>query len=252
MSTTMFKPGILVSLKTSMHGGISYIRTDLDASQPNGSVEHVSRWETTRTIDDPTEYEAAVKLRGKVSGLVRTVCAHTAFGMLCGEDRETDLDAAIAEGNRLCAEWNVTSKTVQIHAYALKGRVAATDAEAARAIGSEVRDLLGAMQKGIADVDVKAIREAATRAKQIGAVLDDTQAARVSVAVEAARKAARELVKRIEKEGAERVEVVAGLREEKAAIEMARFSFLDLDTAPVVTGESMPAVDVRRFGELEV
>ena len=59
-----------------------------------------------------------------------------------------------------------------------------------------------------------------------GLVLDVEQEKRVSVAVKAARDAANQLAKRIERDGEEAAKVIR--EQNMAAVEMARFAFLDI------------------------
>ncbi len=251
MKTNVLKPGILVSLKTSLRGGVVYERRDLPTGEAASAAEAagIARWETTRIIDDPEEHEKAVKTRGVCARTIRSLCVSTAFGLLCAESAEAKLDAAIEEARRIANEHNQVSKSNSITVHVLKGRIASSDEEAARAIASEVTDLLSQMEEGIRRVDVKAVRDAANRARQIGAVLDESQAKVVSAAVEQARSAAREIVKRVSKGGEDAVEVIKSLS--VSAIETARFAFLDLEASAPVEGEAIPAVDARHL-DLEV
>lgn len=249
-SASVLKPGILVSLKTTLTGGVKYERIDIETEHTTDDGEEIAKWETTRKIDDPTEFKSAVKLRVQAAATIRAICAHTAFGLLCAESKEADLDAAIAKAHRLCDEWNARSSNTQIRIYVLKGRIATSDEEAAKAVASEVESLLAGMNDAISKMDVKQIRDAANRAKQLGAVLDDSQSAKVGVAIEAARKAAKEIVKRIVKDGEDAQRVLSDLGQQRAAVEMARFAFMDMDApraAPAT--ESMPSTSIR---DLEV
>ena len=74
-------------------------------------------------------------------------------------------------------DFNRTATLSRVSVYAMIGRVAADDVEAVKAINSEVSDLLGQMQEGLKNLDVKSIRDAATKAKQIGQMLSPTAAA---------------------------------------------------------------------------
>jgi hypothetical protein len=127
----------------------------------------------------------------------------------------------------LADDFNATSATCHVSVYAIAGRIADDDVEAARAISSEIRDLLSAMQSGIAAADPEAIRDAANRARSIGAMLSGDAADAVSSAIDQARAAAREITRRVEKSGERAADVIAELRTE--AIASARFAFLDLD-----------------------
>lgn len=251
--TQLLKPGFLVSLKTSLDGGVSYQRKDLTPEEIAASAEaDVARWETVRVIEDAAEYTAAKKARGLARSTISAVCTNTSFGLLCPEAREKELDAAIVEAQKIVDTFNATAKASTVRVYVIRGRIASTDEEATRAMASEVRELLEEMQSGIRRVDVEAIREAASKAKRIGAILDPEQGKKVAAAVEAARDAAKMIVKRIEVEGEAAVkEVAASLA---GPIESARFSFLELEesiqketAAPVVAAaldleESAPVV----------
>jgi hypothetical protein len=245
--TSVLKPGILVSLKTALRGGIFYDRHDLEPEHREGDAA-VSKWETKRKIDDAAEYERATKARSAASSAIRSVCAHTAFGLLCPESREAELDAALVQAREIVNAFNASASHSQVSVYVLKGRIATTDQEATKAIASEVEGLLADMQAGIKSVDAKAIREAATRAKQVGAILDATSQTKVNMAIEVARSAAREIVKRIEKGGEQAEVVMQAVSGAASAIETARMSFLDLDEGEVKV-EPLPVVQAR---DLEV
>jgi hypothetical protein len=247
VKTHVIKPGLLVALKSSVEGGVSYQRRDLDADKIEGS--DVARWETTRVIDDPAEHERAIKARGKALSAIRGVCSPTTFGLLCPVDREAELDAAVKVAREIIDAHNADANCTRVKVYVLKGRIASTDEEAARAISQEVKSLVDSMSAGIDKLDPEAIREAAQKAQQMAAMLGDEQIQAVAGAVEAARKAARTIVKRIQKDGEQASIVMMDLQ--RGAIERARIAFLDLDDAPKVEGEALPAVDLQRFADVE-
>jgi hypothetical protein len=247
--TTLLKPGFLVSLKTTIHGGIHYERTDLEAETREDGAS-IANWETKRVIDDPTEYQKATRARGAAGTAIRKVCTSTAFGLLCPESNKDALEAAIAAAQAIAQAHNTDAASTHVSLYVLRGRIASTDEEAARAIASEVRDLLSAMETGVRNADPVAIREAANRAKQLGTVLDAEQAEKVAEAVDQARKAARTIVKRIEKDGEAAEKVLRDIS--IASIEAARFSFLDFETPEQQAGEALPSVDLQRVASLEL
>lgn len=79
--------------------------------------------------------------------------------------------------------------------YVITGRVAPDDVEAVKAINSEVRDLLTMMAQGVEKLDVKTIRDAASRARDLGSMLPPETEARVKIAIDTAREAAKKIVK---------------------------------------------------------
>jgi len=158
MRTSTLKPGLLVALATRVDGGVNYKRVDLDQEHTTDDGSKMARWETTRTIEDPAEFDRATKLRGKCRSLITAVCSASDFGLLCPASREAELDAAMTEATRLADEFNRSAARSCVSVYVLKGRIAQDDAEAVRAIGSEVRGLLDQMERGIQAASPEAIR----------------------------------------------------------------------------------------------
>jgi hypothetical protein len=243
MTTTQtIRPGFLVALKTSVRGGVRYERQDLEAT------DAVKKWETTRVIADPIEHANGGKARARAATEIRRVCSSTSFGLLCPQKFEKELDDAVMRANDVVEQFNATAVNSRLSLYVLKGRIAETDEAAARAIASEVRDLIDGMREGIEALDVERVRDSANRARQMAAVLGDEQQERVGKAVEAARAAARAIVRRIEKKGEDSETVLADI--DTGPILAARMAFLDLDDTPAEPCAPMPAVELQRVADL--
>lgn len=195
LATSTLRPGFLVSLKTTLRGGVHYVRRDLgigeqEAEAAAAAAGERTKWETERTINDPKEYKAARTARSKAAGLIRSVCSQSAFGLLCPEVDSAKLEAAIAAARQVVDDFNSSSSLSTISIFVLPGRVMPDDVEAVRAINSEIRELMAEMATGIEGKNVDAIREAATRVKGIGEMLSAEAQAKVQLAVETARKTA--------------------------------------------------------------
>jgi HPt (histidine-containing phosphotransfer) domain-containing protein len=246
---TLLRPGILVGFKTNCDGGVRYETRDLDASVEQDELRagaKTSRWETTKTVDDQMEFERASKTRVDARKLISRACVKTPFGLICPEAYEQELDRGIEQVHALIASFNETANFSRLSVFIMKGRIAASDEMAARAIASEMKDLLSEMNQAIDKLDPEAIREAATKAKTMSAMLQEEQQAKVSKAIEQAKIAARTITKRVNKKGEEGATVIKELQRE--AIEAARLSFLDFSEVPVVkAGEEMPAVNPNAF-----
>jgi hypothetical protein len=242
MQTTTLRPGLLVSLKTSLQGNVSYNKQTLESEHVGDDGAEKARWETERTIANPKEHERAKEARGKASQIVRSICAKSAFGLLCPESKAEELAAAIADARKIVEEFNESAELTAISLYVITGRVAADDVEAIRAINSEVRDLMTAMSEGVRDLDVTVIRDAANRARQLGSMLSPTAEARMRLAIDSAREAARKIVKAGE-QAAREIDIGA-IRK----ITEMRTTFLDLEDvetrtqAPVATGRAVDLV----------
>jgi hypothetical protein len=248
--TSTIKPGYLISLSVSVRGGVKYSRVDLGTERDD--ERKTESWQTTKVVADAEEYERARKVQSTCGSVIRRVCIPFGRGgaMICPLANEAQLDEAIKRSRQLAAEFKATSSgATAVDVYILKGKIASTDEEAARAIGEEVRALINAMSAGIDKLDVGAIRDAADRARKLGAVLDSAQETSVNEAIKQARKAARTIVKRVEKEGEAAKVVLADIQ--RGAIEKARLAFLDLEPITVNT-EALPGVDLARVAELDL
>lgn len=236
---TTLRPGLLVSLKTGVSGGISYFRKDIENAHVTEEGKQKAKWETERVIEDPIEYKAADQTATKAGSLIRKVCSWSAFGLLCPDNKTDELDAAVTEARGMADAFNATANLTRVHVYVMVGRIAADDAEAAKAINSEVRQLMAEMENGISNVDVKKIRDAAYRAKQLGAMLQPGASEKLQQAIETARTAARKIVKAGE-QAAQTID-----REAIKSITAARSAFLDLDDevsevkAPLAKGTAL-------------
>lgn len=247
------KPGLLVSLHTSIRGAVNYERRTLEAEHVADDGAQRAKWETLREIPDPAEFQRATLARSAARGAIAKNCIASAFGLLCPTSREAELEAAILEARAIAARFNAAATRARLDVFVLVGRIAQDDVEATRAIGAEVRELMEDMQRGISSADPEQIREAASKARAIGQMLAPDVGAKVSLAITQAREAARAIVQRVQKSGEAAAVVVAELQTEKIAA--ARFAFLDMDdaapaeaVAPAAAAldlppESAPAID---------
>ncbi len=218
------RPGFLISLKTSVKGNVKYDKRDLgSATTDDGKA--IAEWETKRVIADPVEFKAAGEARGKARSVINSVCVNSAFGLLCPEAAQQELDKAIKDAHQIVDSFNSTATLTRVSVYVMVGKIAADDVEAVRAINSEVSDLLGQMEQGLKNLDVKSIRDAANKAKGIGQMLSPDAAVRIQLAIDAARSSARKIVQAGETAAAE-----IDLRAIRKVTE-ARTAFLDLDEA---------------------
>jgi hypothetical protein len=225
MKHSTIRPGLLVSLKTSINGGIKYSKTVIDRKTRNEDGSETETWETERVTEDADEYARMQKARTLAAGTIRRVAKTTAFGLLAPEADSDLLDAAIVKAREITSAANAAAQYSRLSVYVLVGKVASDDVEAQRAINSELRDLMALMERGISEVDVKKIRDAADKAREIGAMLSPEAAGRVQVAVDAAR----EVAKRIVKAGQNAAQEIDKSTLRRIA-EM-RFSFLDTEEA---------------------
>ena len=228
MKSTILKPGLLVSLKTSLRGNVRYSRTDTEPEHATADGKVRAAWNTEKEIADPAELERGTTARTEARAAVARECAYSPnFGFLCPSAKEEALASAIEDARRIAAEFNAGARMTRLQVSIITGRIADNDVEAARAIGAEIRELLDAMREGIRAADPEKIREAATKAKNLGSMLSADVAGQVSAAIVEARAAAKEITKRVAKAGETAAQVVSECS--TARIDGARFAFLDLE-----------------------
>jgi hypothetical protein len=246
LNTSLIRPGLLVALKTSLRGGVQYVQNVIEAEHTTEAGAQVARWETTRQIADADEHARASVARSKARSLIASACCSSSFGMLCPVGGESQLQEAIAAAYKVANDFNATARTTRVDVYVLTGRVADSDEAAARAIGAEVRDLLDAMQSGVAAADPKAIRDAATRARELAGMLSDDVASSVSKAIAEVRAVAKRIVKQAGEAGEQAATIVDDIKLE--ALQSARFAVLDMTGGDNAIG--MPAAIAPRAIDL--
>lgn len=249
-NASTIRPGYLVSVKTSIKGGVQYQREDLETGLPVEDGQEVTEWKTTKIVENVEEAERAAKVRSKARQMIEKVCIKTAFGPVCPLDQVGALDALVANARKLVEDANATFSHTRVGIYVLKGEVKSNDAEALRSITQEASELVAQMDSGIKEFNAEKIRDAATRARELSAMLGDETKAKIDGAIEQARKAARMIVKRIETEGEDRAIVLADIQ--RGQIESARIAFLDMSGETNAVTEASPSIAPQRFADLEI
>lgn len=237
-STSTLRPGLLVSLKTTLTGNTKYIKQTIEGEHITDAGEQRARWETERVVSDPAEKELADKARGRCSTLIRSICAKSAFGLLCPLADRDRLMAATAAAREVAAEFNSVAKLSRLSVNVMVGEIAQDDVEAVKAINSEVRDLLAEMEDGVQRLDVKAVRDAANRARSVGQMLSPDAQVRLQFAIDAVRAQATAINK-----AGDAAAVEIDKRTLRTLAE-ARTAFLDLDEAQEVKAPKAKAVAV--------
>jgi len=245
------KPGYLVSIKTYVRGGVSYDREELDKKQQSTGQE-VVQWKTTKITEDPNEHEQASRLQGKISNMLLRHCIRTPFGPICPENKNKLFLKAQQMAEAMTNQFNSQAKYTHVSVHVIRGRIADNDAEATRAIAREIRILSQEMKRGIDAADPQTIRDAASKAKALGQMVDEQLQEKVSKGIKAARKAARQLVARVEKKGEEAQQVIA--EQNTGPIDQLQAAFLDLEEeeATIAVENQLPAINIKQAGELDM
>jgi hypothetical protein len=234
MQIRTLRPGILVSLKTSVRGGVTYRKIDLESERDPDSGAEISRWDTTKIVYDPEEQKQATQTANRARYLVSRVCAESRHGLLCPEDRVDELELAIAEAQDLCDIFNAGAEHTRVEVNVVCGKIVADDVRATQALFRETEQFLEQMQQGLKELDVKKVREACKKALDVGQMLAPDANSTIAAAVNSARAQARKIVKAGE-------QVAIELDEQAlTTIGTARNAFLDFDFNESVEVDEAP------------
>jgi hypothetical protein len=217
------RPGVLVSAKTRVNGGVDYYKQDIEYAHPVEGGAERSAWNTTKVVFDPEEHKAATQVAGKARYLIAKLCAKSDHGLLCPDKNVGELQAAIAEGRELCREFNATAVHTRVDINVICGRVVADDVEATRALFSETENFLAEIAQGLKELDAKKVRALCSKVLDVGQMLAPNANTTVANAVKIARAEATKIVKAGEQVAIQIDESTLN------AIGAARNSFLDFD-----------------------
>lgn len=242
------RPGLFVQISTSIKGNVTYQRVDVVTGEklPDGSEK--SEWNTKKLVEDPVELERATKIRGQARNLIERLCTKTTIGLWCSPDQRNALNAARDAAEAMVAEFNRTAKNTKLWISCIPTKMEADDTRALRDITREISRLVQQMDAGVKEFDAEKIREAADEARRLSSMLTDDKKAKVNAAVEQARKAARTIVKRIDKDGEDKATVLLDIQ--RGQIESARIAFIDMEET--LAAEVMPVVNAQRFADLDL
>lgn len=232
LNMTTLRPGVLVSIKTSVTGNASSTKEVVEAEHKTRDGKAKAVWNTTRIIADPDEYKKAEAIRLQARVMVVQVCNKTPSGfLLCPENQLERLALTIAEAERKVAEFNRRARLTRVSFYPFTTQIVQDDVKAVRAIKSDVRELIKEMATGIKECKPENARKAASSLKKVIGMLPANVAEKAKSAIDAARAAATKLVKAGE-DAAQAVD-----REAIKLINQARTAFLDTgeDEAPATT-----------------
>lgn len=191
----IIRPGYLVSLKTSLIGNISYHKQVLEREHIVEDGSEQARWETKRVIGDRAEHDRGWKAQAEARAKVSRVCTNTAFGLLCPEERNGELQTAIAEAKQIAADFNSTARLSRINVYVIVGKIAPEQFDVVSAMAAEALELLSEMQGGITSRSAQTIRTAANELRRLSDMFSENGRDRLKEAIDAGREAARKIVK---------------------------------------------------------
>jgi hypothetical protein len=224
------RPGFAVQIKCPVEGGVTYRVQPILADAPSEGGESVAKWETTRITADAAEHAAAVALRAKVRNGLTAHCYRVGvFGLMADAPGHAALAEATIAAHAEVDAFNASARTCRISLGVLSTVVRSDDAETVRAIRSEIGSMLREVDAGIKAADPERIRKACNEARVAGQALSADASQAVADAVEAARKVARDMVKRVKESGEGAADTLRTIKLD--ALRDARIAFLDLDPA---------------------
>lgn len=233
----------MVRLRTRIVGGVSRESVTIDSKVE--AYRHTTVSEVTKIVEWPEEHAEATLIRNQARGMItKWVSSSFLVGDMCELENEEAITQASVEARDLIENFNSGSRYSRIELVFGMYTVAGSQAASIESLREELKDLLEAMENGIGSLNPMAIRAAAKKAKTLSEVLDKDQAKEIDEAIQLARSAATEIVRRVEKDGEDAAEVLSGIEVE--GLKTARFSFLDHSDLEEVEVD-IPSVSYQRF-----
>jgi hypothetical protein len=235
------KPGLLVSVKTRQHGGVSYTKRDIEAPRMTESGAQVSRWETDKFVYDPDETERAQQVANRARYLVTRNCVKTEMQqLLCPNERREELRLAVAEARALVAEFNETASFTEIQIDVWVGEIVDNGVDAAQQIFASQQAFLTEMIDGLKEMDPKKVRAAINKSRDLGQMMSG-QANQMLIEATRVAEAARQRII-----AAGENAIVALDLEAIGKIGSVRNSFLDFDYAASAVEDQVVPTPIRR------
>jgi hypothetical protein len=226
LNIARIKPGLLVSVKTRQHGGVSYTKKDIEAPRVTESGALVSRWETDKFVYDPDETERAQQIANRARYLVARNCVKTEMQqLLCPNDRRGELRDAVVEARALVAQFNASASFTEIQIDVWVGEIVDNGVDAAQQIFASQQAFLAEMIDGLREFDPKKVRTAINKSRDLGQMMSGQANQMVLEATRVAETARQRII------AAGENAIVALDAEAIAKIGSVRNSFLDFDYA---------------------
>lgn len=242
VNISKIKPGLLVSVKTRQHGGVSYTKRDIEAPRVTESGAQVSRWETDKFVFDPDETERAQQVANRARYLVTRNCVKTEMQqLLCPNDRRQELRDAVAEARALVAEFNASASFTEIQIDVWVGEIVDNGVDAAQQIFASQQAFLNEMIEGLKELDPKKVRAAINKSRDLGQMMTGQANEMLTEATRVAEAARQRII------AAGENAIVAIDLEAITKIGSVRNSFLDFDYASSAAVEEVQIpVSIRR------
>jgi hypothetical protein len=220
--------GLALDLTIRVTGGIEYKRRTL-GSKMDGEAK-IEEWETEKITRNPEEHAQAIKVRADARNMITRLCSRTPLGDLLMVPQEKEVDIRIALET---AQAKITAHNGKAtHHFVVMGcvpsRLVPDDRWTLRSISGEILATLVMMESGIGGANVERIRDAADSASKILPMLTPQASLVITGAIEDARRAAREITRRIVKAGEDPIDVIPEIQDRCAGIDAAKLTFSDL------------------------
>lgn len=246
MQRLTLKPSVLVAASLTRTGGVSYAREVLNESQDDD--HEIREWKTTRDVPKLSQLKKAEAVASQCRRLLGEVCYRTSFGLVCAKEREPQLLDAATQIRQLVEQANLELNGIRLHVSLVRGEIVSDDrAAAAEAILQDLAGFFTELQGAVEGCDVKKIRQTLATMRGVEQLLEPGQSETLQAAVKAAKHAAGQIAKEVEKKGREISEVVQEL--DLSAIDVARTMFLEFEPARPVEPVP-PAAEVVETAEV--
>ncbi len=217
------KPCYLLGVRCSVHGGLSYKRSDEDVTTEGEQEE--ATWTTERVIANKTEYRKAQALRNQIKRSMANLGVPGDLGIICASESLAEIEQAYRKWAVKVDKFNLSAEFSRMKFRVARFKIEGENELALKDMLDDLRDTMDALQKAVASADYKGIRSVVTQLRGYDMMLPEAEADYLKRAVVNARAQARDIRKSLEKRG-EDLKVVQD-RMNTSSVEFARFALME-------------------------
>jgi len=217
------KPCYLLNVRCSVHGGLTYRRSDEDVVTEDEREE--ATWTTDRVIQNRAEYNKAQALRNRIKRAIANLGVPGDLGIFCTRDSRREIDKAVRKWTVKIDKFNQEAQHSVIRFRVARWKVEGENEEVLQDMLVDLRGLVDELKVAVKNADYKSIRSVVTRLRGYDMVLPEDAADFLQRAVANAKAQAIDVRKSLEKHGEDLKQVQD--RMNTSSIDFARFALME-------------------------
>jgi hypothetical protein len=191
-----FPSSLLIINKLSVEKGVHYAIKQLETDTP-GETGTTTRWETTKTVDDPEERKRGINLVERLNTHIRktTEGVKCSFGIVAPMKAEEVLDEVNSYVKREVNEFNATARFTHIEFRPMVVKLASDDERAMKAMSEQITGTLDELQSAMDKFDIKNVRAVVSKLVGFDKIIPNGRGKAITDLIKTVRKQASAFIK---------------------------------------------------------